>query len=315
MVAAAGPAPWELSALHHQRLRTGSVLATSAGPLWVLVLDGTLTLETGVGPDLLGTGDAALVGARTAYGLTAGVEAEVAVADLRLVVPPAPVPSPLVVRGFAGRHPGVAELVRGCPLGVACRASVFAASYGSLIGAAMIASWQEDSGHGSAAEPGPADPVVAAVVAAVTDRPADPWTVDRMARLVHMSRSALGERFRRELGRSPVLVLREIRMQQARTLLADPSRSVEQIGYAVGYGSAAAFSRAFSAHHGTGPQVWRATSGAPHLEQREPEAAGDRARRPDEQRDLHLIRVDERPTHGGPERDRHLEGRHLQRHG
>lgn len=261
------PASWELSALRHERLPAGSVLPTAAGPLWAMVLDGVVTLETAGGTEPLRTGDAVLIDARTAYRLVGAddggsVGAEVAVADLRLVVPPSPVPTPLIVRDFARRHHGVAELVRTCPLGAECRTSSFAASYGGLIGASMVAAWGEDQGRGSDGETASSDAVVAAVVSAIAAHPAEAWTVGRMARLVHLSRSALGERFRRELGRSPAQVLREIRMQQARELLADGRRSVAEIGSAVGYGSSAAFSRAFSAHHRMAPQEWRGQSSA-----------------------------------------------------
>jgi len=250
-------APWELSALRHERLAAGAVLATVPGPLWAMVQDGVLTLETAAGVETLGAGDAVLVDARTAYRLQAAEAADVAVADLRLVVPPSPVPSPLLVRDFARRHVGVAELVRTCPLGAQCEPTAFAASYGGLIGASMVAAWREDDGRGPEPEAGHSDRAVGAVVAALAASPAEEWTVGRMARLVHLSRSALADRFRRELDRSPAQVLREIRMQQARRLLAEDVRVVGEVGHVVGYGSVAAFSRAFSAHHGMSPQEWR----------------------------------------------------------
>jgi AraC-like DNA-binding protein len=246
---------WELSALRHERLEAGAVLSQAVGPLWALVLDGAVTLETGHGREPLYAGDAVLVDATTAYRLTGQDDADVAVADLRLVVPSSPVPSPLVVRDFSRRHHGVHELVRTCPLRGECQGTTFAVSYGGLIGASMVAAWLEDQGPGPEAQP--ASGTVTAVVAALAANPAEAWTVGRMARLAHLSRSALGARFRRELGRSPVQVLREIRMQQARWLLADDVRSVGEVGRAVGYGSSAAFSRAFSAHHRMAPQEWR----------------------------------------------------------
>jgi AraC-like DNA-binding protein len=254
----AGMESWELSALRHERLAEGAALPLVAGPVWALVLGGVVVLETSGGTDPLRTGDAVLIDARTAYRLVGAEDAEVAVADLRVVVPPSPVPSPLVVRDFARRHHGVHELVRTCPLRDECRPTAFAASYGGLIGASMVGAWQED--HASLGDPrtAPADAAVTTVVAALAADSGADWTVGRMARLVHLSRSALGERFRRELGRTPVQVLREIRMQQARRLLADEVRSVGEIGRGVGYGSSAAFSRAFSAHHGMSPQEWRA---------------------------------------------------------
>lgn len=250
-------ATWELSASRHERLAAGAALPAAAGPLWALVLEGVVTLETGAGVESLHAGDAVLIDARTAYRIRAAEPAEVAVADLRLVVPPSPVPSPLVVRDFARRHHGVAELVRTCPLRAECEPTVFAASYGGLIGASMVVAWREAEGRGSEPDRAQSDAVVAAVVAALVAGPAEAWTVGRMARLVHLSRSALAERFRRELDRSPAQVLREIRMQQARRLLADDVRAVGEVGQVVGYGSVAAFSRAFSAHHGMSPQEWR----------------------------------------------------------
>jgi AraC-like DNA-binding protein len=258
---AVGRATWELSALRHERLPEGAALPISAGPLWALVLGGVVTLETAGASDPLCAGDAVLIDARTAYRLVGAEDAEVAVADLRVVVPPSPVPSPLVVRHFARRHHGVHELVRTCPLRDECRPTAFAASYGGLIGASMVAAWRDDQEPGADSQNVPSDAAVAAVVAALAADSGSDWTVGRMARLVHLSRSALGERFRRELGRSPVQVLREIRMQEARRLLADEVRSVGEIGRGVGYGSSAAFSRAFSAHHGMSPQEWRSVTG------------------------------------------------------
>ncbi|MEU5992094.1 hypothetical protein ABZ806_24250 [Spirillospora sp. NPDC047418] len=208
--------------MDHVRLPAGAVLTEPPVPLWALVLAGGLTLEAAFGVQSLAEGDAVLIDARTAHRLTASgrhEESALVVADLRVAVPVRRLPSPLVVRGFGARHGGVMALVSQCPLERACRPTLFAASYGNLIGAAMTTSWQEDEGG----DAGPPDGAVTAVVAAVAARPAEPWTVEGMARLVHLSRSALGERFRRALGRGPAEVLREIRMREARRLLADPS--------------------------------------------------------------------------------------------
>lgn len=250
-------AVWEMSSSHHVRLRARATLSTPSGSWWGLVLAGEVTLEVASGASVLAEGDAVLVDARVAHRVIASNRYEhsvLVVGDLRLVVPVHRLPNPLIVRGFGTRHNGVAELVGKCPLERVCEPSLFAASYGNLIGAAMTASWIEDQGGSDNVR---MDEAVAAVVAAVTARPGEPWTVEGMARLVHLSRSALGERFRRALGRGPAEVLREVRMREARRLLDDPSRPVEYVAYAVGYGSAAAFSRAFSSHHGIAPQAWR----------------------------------------------------------
>lgn len=193
---------------------------------------------------------------------------------------------------LAARHGGVMALVTRCRLERACRPTLFAASYGNLIGAAMTASWQEDQGG----DAGPLDEAVTAVVAAVTARPAEPWTVEGMARLVHLSRSALGERFRRALGRGPAEVLREIRMREARRLLTDPSRPVEYIASAVGYGSTAAFSRAFSSHHGVAPQAWREPSPARDAQRGEKQPGRRGEPRAEQEGRLHAAGVQERAS-------------------
>ncbi|HYH30418.1 MAG TPA: AraC family transcriptional regulator [Pseudonocardia sp.] len=250
---------WEMSTLRHVTLATGDDVAGPPGSIWLLVLRGAVALETAGGSRPLGAGDAVLVDGATAHRVTAIDESDVALADLRLVLPAPVVPSPLVVPGFRSRHAGVSALITMCPLRDACRPSAFVASYGGLLGAAMVASWLEDTGRADA-RPAGADPVVAEVMAALVRRPDQPWTIDEMARLAHLSRSALSERFRRALGRSPSEVLRDVRMQVARKLLRDPARTVTQVAFAVGYGSTAAFSRAFSAHQGVGPQEWRTMS-------------------------------------------------------
>ncbi|OZM77798.1 helix-turn-helix transcriptional regulator [Pseudonocardia sp. MH-G8] len=250
---------WEMSRLWHVTLAVGDDVAGVPASLWLLVLRGAVALETLDGTRALRGGDAVVVDGATARRLTAIDESEIAVADLRLSLPTRLLPSPLVVPGFSARHPGVAALIDMCPLRDACTPSTFAASYGGLVGAAVVASWLEDTGRPDG-PPAGADPVVAEVMAEVMRRPGEAWTIEEMAGLAHLSRSALTERFRRALGRSPSEVLRDVRMQVARKLLRDRGRTVTQIAFAVGYGSTAAFSRAFSAHQGVAPQEWRTSS-------------------------------------------------------
>jgi AraC-like DNA-binding protein len=287
---AAAALTWEMSRLEHILLPSRTALAQPPGPRWVLVLAGEITFETAAGSYLLAKGDAALVEASTAHRITASGPSEhsdVVVADLRAAVATHLLPSPLLVRGFDTRHAGVAALVATCPLGTHCSPSLFVASYGNLIGAAMTASWLDAQGRDPAARP---DEAVAAVVSAVAARPGEPWTVERMARLVHLSRSALGERFRRTLGRGPTEVLREARMREARRLLGDPSRPVEHVALAVGYGSSAAFSRAFSSHHGIGPQAWR--SPARYAEHGEDQPGRDGEGRAQQEGGSHAVGVE-----------------------
>jgi AraC-like DNA-binding protein len=244
-------ARFDLGELTHRTI-TDSESLRVPGSSWFLVLSGMAHLETADGFTPLATGDAVWVDARTASAVATDAHAELAIGDLRVVVAAHAVPSPLVIREFAARHTGVADLVRTCPLDGACRASLFAEGYGALIGAAMTDSWLDDQG---AADTG--DLLVKHVVDAVVADPANKWSVESLAALVHLSRSALSARFQKTLGRSPARMVREVRMGEARRLLAEPDITVEAVAARCGYGSLAAFSRAFAADHGTSPQSWR----------------------------------------------------------
>ena len=248
-------ARYDIGGLHHRELDIKASLG-APGPLWLLVLSGSATLKTAAGSTGLESGAAAWMDSQTGFIVMTSAGAELAVADLRVVVAADSIPSPLVVHDFASRHPGVAELVRSCPLDGHCRASAFGAGYGTLIGAAMTDSWYEDA----EADPdgGGADPLVTRVVEAVVADPAAEWSVASLASLAHLSRSALNTRFQKALGRSPIRMLRDVRMGEARQLLSDPRFSVETIASRCGYRSIAAFSRAFTSEHGLSPQSWRA---------------------------------------------------------
>ena len=180
--------------------------------------------------------------------------------DLRRAVPSTPLPSPLVQRGFGEEHRGVVALVTTCQLSVECTADRFATAYASLLGAAILSLWHpagDGAGRPTTGDGPAGDAQVAEVVAALAAGPGEPWTLDRMAGLVHLSRSALTERFRRATGHSPMRMLREVRMNRARALLTKQCLAVTRVAFEVGYGSVAAFSRAFTADHGVSPLAWR----------------------------------------------------------
>lgn len=276
-----------MSSVRRARLAAGEVLTDAPGSMWALVAHGTVAVETAAGHRALDAGDAVLIDARTAYRLVATEPAVVLVADLRLVVPAHRLPSPLVVTAFSDRHRGVTGLVQTCPLGDGRAPSLFVTSYAGLVGAAMTDSWLED--EPPADDPG--DEQVASVVAALVERPGEPWTLDRMARLVHLSRSALTDRFRRVTGRSPMRVLRDVRMGEARRRLEADGQPVTQVAFAVGYGSVAAFSRAFSSSHGVAPHRWRERSAGRDPEQGEAQTGRDGGGRTDDEREADTVGV------------------------
>lgn len=88
-------------------------------------------------------------------------------------------------------------------------------------------------------------------------RPAEPWTLDALDRHAGNAHSKLAERFHRFTEESPMRYLARWRMQLASNLLEHPGASIAQIAEQVGYGSEAAFKRAFKKHVGDSPGSWR----------------------------------------------------------
>ena len=101
------------------------------------------------------------------------------------------------------------------------------------------------------------DAVVGRAIALLHERPAQPWTLPRLAREAGLSRSALAERFTHYVGRPPMQYLAAWRMQLAARRLADGEEKVATIALDVGYDSEAAFSRAFRRATGMPPAQWR----------------------------------------------------------
>lgn len=101
------------------------------------------------------------------------------------------------------------------------------------------------------------DPVVGKALAALHERPAHAWTLDGLARQVGASRSVLAERFPHFVGMAPMQYLAQWRMQLAAHHLTDGDAGMAEIAERVGYGSEAAFSRAYKRLVGVAPAAWR----------------------------------------------------------
>jgi AraC family transcriptional activator of mtrCDE len=83
-------------------------------------------------------------------------------------------------------------------------------------------------------------------------------TVNSLARVACLSRSAFMARFASVMGRSPMIVLRDLRMRRASQVLEMNSLSVGQVAHEVGYASRSSFIRAFRETYGVDPSEYRA---------------------------------------------------------
>jgi AraC-like DNA-binding protein len=109
--------------------------------------------------------------------------------------------------------------------------------------------------------------VVGQALAALHGEPREAWTVERLARLVGLSRSVLAERFTEMVGQPPMQYLALWRMQLASRLLVDGGQ-VAEVAAAVGYESEAAFSRAFKKLVGQAPATWGRSRGSVAIRRR-----------------------------------------------
>ncbi len=101
------------------------------------------------------------------------------------------------------------------------------------------------------------DPGLAAALAAIHANPADGWTLEALARKAGMSRTSFTQRFRERLGSTPMAYVTRWRLQRARQLLVDSEQPVAAIAAFAGYGSEAAFSKAFARSYGQPPATYR----------------------------------------------------------
>lgn len=101
------------------------------------------------------------------------------------------------------------------------------------------------------------DPHIGEVLRQIHAAPLDPWTLDRLARSVGLSRTVLSERFRASIGKSVMRYLAEWRLQLAAQALAREDLNNAMAARIAGYASEAAFGRAFRRFAGLSPAAWR----------------------------------------------------------
>jgi AraC-like DNA-binding protein len=104
---------------------------------------------------------------------------------------------------------------------------------------------------------GVVDPQVGRALAAIHHNITSPWSADSLAKEVSMSRSAFVDRFTMLVGMPPIRYLTVWRLQAAKRILRETSKTIAQLAQEVGYGSDEAFSRAFKREFGLSPSRWR----------------------------------------------------------
>jgi AraC-like DNA-binding protein len=104
------------------------------------------------------------------------------------------------------------------------------------------------------------DRYVSAALALIHGEPGRPWTLDHLAAGSGTSRSTLAERFIRIMGQAPMQYLWQWRLHLAADALASSDRGMKKVASDAGFGSIAAFGRAFKREFGVSPARWRRSS-------------------------------------------------------
>lgn len=101
---------------------------------------------------------------------------------------------------------------------------------------------------------GLSDARIARTLRAIHEKPGQQWRIEALATIAGMSRSSFCDRFSALVGRSPLRYQNEWRLTLAKTMLAKHNSRIGEVGFAIGYESEAAFSRAYKAYFGRSPR-------------------------------------------------------------
>lgn len=110
------------------------------------------------------------------------------------------------------------------------------------------------------------DPRLATALLAIHTNPDRDWSVDALAAIAGMSRSAFCQHFQRMLDVAPIAYVTTWRVKLAQDLIRDGTE-LKVVAATLGYSSQAAFTRAFARELGVPPAGWRrsiAGEGAVH---------------------------------------------------
>jgi AraC-like DNA-binding protein len=135
--------------------------------------------------------------------------------------------------------------------------SIVLARLADLLFVHALRLWISTAGQSACGLRAVTDPAIGAALRLMHARPAEPWTVERIATAVAMSRSAFAARFTELVGEPPLQYLARWRMTIAAQRLREGGAGIADVAEAVGYANPVAFSKAFARMQGVGPGAFR----------------------------------------------------------
>jgi AraC-like DNA-binding protein len=173
-------------------------------------------------------------------------------------------PDTLLLREFSTQEPNMAMLIESMPCGHGTTSdfsragdAVVCSLISTTVVSAAIRLWAV---LGCAPERWLhqlSDPYIARALDAIHECPGCAWTVQELAQVASMSRSAFAERFTALVGQSPASYLTDVRMEAGKSLLLREGLNIAETAHHLGYESEAGFRRAFRRYTGATPAVWR----------------------------------------------------------
>lgn len=170
-------------------------------------------------------------------------------------------PEVMFVSTLTERYPEVLPLLEAMEREARGERAGFAgilARLADVVSALIVRAWVE-SGCGDASGWVEAlrDPRLGRVIAALHRDPGRNWTLAELAAVMGASRSAFAERFQNVTGMTPLRYLTELRMRLASQWISRDRLPIETAAHRLGYGSQAAFSRAYKRVMGHPPGAAR----------------------------------------------------------
>jgi AraC-like DNA-binding protein len=137
-------------------------------------------------------------------------------------------------------------------------ASAIVAKLADVLLAQALRAWLIEAEPGALVGLGPVhDQPIAKALAALSSRPSESWSLDRLAKHVGLSRTALAVGFRDRVGMPPMRYLTQVRLSKAAGYLATGHLSIQEIAGLTGYQNDATLSKAFKREFGRAPGAYR----------------------------------------------------------
>jgi AraC-like DNA-binding protein len=128
----------------------------------------------------------------------------------------------------------------------------------AIIFVQAVRAWIEEQPQGQGGWLGALrDKQISLALTLMHQRPAEPWTIAKLATQVGMSRSPFATKFKSLVGDPPLSYLTKWRMNLAAGYLGDNQLSIREVAERVGYQSQASFTNAFKRSFGVSPTEYK----------------------------------------------------------